>query len=184
MREGARDYCDRQQCATGCPDFDFQRRQASKWLLVRLLDQGNRWRHQIAVAPFGPHGEIELVDVLRARIWGGVVDTIRERLNCRFCPNIWLYLPCDGKPVSLDMAAAGDFDGDGHVDFLLPNQVRGFGAIRRTADGALGAGAKVGLVTDIGPSQMTTNWERSHYRMTAIGHWHRSGKWYTAPRWE
>jgi hypothetical protein len=35
------------------------------------------------------------------------------------------------------MAAAGDFDGDGRTELLLPNQTRTeLGAIRRTTDGA------------------------------------------------
>jgi hypothetical protein len=35
------------------------------------------------------------------------------------------------------MALAGDFDGDGATELLLPNQARTeLGAIRRTADGA------------------------------------------------
>jgi len=35
------------------------------------------------------------------------------------------------------MAAAGDFDGDGNIELLLPNQARDeLGAIQRTAEGA------------------------------------------------
>jgi hypothetical protein len=38
---------------------------------------------------------------------------------------------------NLDMAVAGDFDGDGRVELLLPDQVRGqLGAIRHEGDGA------------------------------------------------
>ena len=37
------------------------------------IGQGYRWRHQIAVAPFGPNGEMELVDVLTPHL-GGVVE--------------------------------------------------------------------------------------------------------------
>ena len=38
---------------------------------------------------------------------------------------------------NLDMAVAGDFDGDGHIELLLPNQARTeLGAIRRSGDGA------------------------------------------------
>jgi hypothetical protein len=37
---------------------------------------------------------------------------------------------------NLDMAAAGDFDGDGRFELLLPNQQRTtLGGIRRTEDG-------------------------------------------------
>ncbi|MCP4361321.1 MAG: hypothetical protein GY796_25205, partial [Chloroflexi bacterium] len=37
------------------------------------VGQGNRWRHQIAVAPFGPNGEMELAAVLTPHI-GGTVE--------------------------------------------------------------------------------------------------------------
>ncbi len=38
---------------------------------------------------------------------------------------------------NLDLAAAGDFDGDGRVELLLPSQdLTRLAAIRRTADGA------------------------------------------------
>lgn len=38
---------------------------------------------------------------------------------------------------NLDMAVAGDFDSDGNVELILPNQsYNSLGAIRRTTDGA------------------------------------------------
>ena len=37
------------------------------------IGQGYRGRHQIAVAPFGPNGELELVDVLTPHL-GGIVE--------------------------------------------------------------------------------------------------------------
>jgi len=37
------------------------------------IGQGYRWRHQIAVAPFGPSGEIEIADLLTPHL-GGVVE--------------------------------------------------------------------------------------------------------------
>jgi len=41
------------------------------------------------------------------------------------------------RTCNLDIAAAGDFDGDGQVELLLPNLARTeLGAIRRTEDGA------------------------------------------------
>jgi hypothetical protein len=33
-----------------------------------VIGRGGRWRHQIAIAPFGPNGEIEIVDVLTPHI--------------------------------------------------------------------------------------------------------------------
>ena len=101
------------------------------------IGRGYRWRHQIAVTPFGPGGEVELVDVLTPHI-GGVVEFYRledDQLN------IVAEVPGFTSHVigtrNLDMALAGDFDGDGATELLLPNQARTeLGAIRRTADGA------------------------------------------------
>ena len=101
------------------------------------IGQGYRWRHQIAVAPFGPNGEIELVDVLTPHL-GGVVEFYRwEGDELRVIAQISGYTSHVIGSRNLDMAAAGDFDGDGQVELLLPNQARtALGAIRRTAEGA------------------------------------------------
>ena len=40
------------------------------------VGQGSRWRHQLAVAPFGPNGETEIAEVLTPHI-GGVVGFYR-----------------------------------------------------------------------------------------------------------
>jgi hypothetical protein len=32
------------------------------------IDRGYRWRHQLAVAPFGPNDELEIADVLTPHI--------------------------------------------------------------------------------------------------------------------
>jgi hypothetical protein len=101
------------------------------------IGQGYRWRHQIAIAPFGPDGELEIVDVLTPHI-GGVVEFYRldgDQLQ------VVAEEPGFTSHVigtrNLDMALAGDVDGDGAMELLLPNQARTeLGAIRRTADGA------------------------------------------------
>lgn len=101
------------------------------------IGRGYRWRHQLAVAPFGPDGELELVDVLTPHI-GGVVEYYQlagDRLE------IVAQVPGYSSHIlgsrNLDMAAAGDFDGDGRIELLVPEQARAnLGAIRRTPDGA------------------------------------------------
>ena len=75
------------------------------------IGRGNRWRHQIAVAPFGPNGERELVDVLTPHI-GGVVEFYRmvgDRIE------IVATVPGFTSHVigsrNLDLALAADADG-------------------------------------------------------------------------
>jgi hypothetical protein len=101
------------------------------------IGRGYRWRHQIAIAPFGPQGEMELVDVLTPHI-GGVVEFYQwQGDELRIVAQVPGYTSHVLGSRNLDMAAAGDFDGDDRVELLLPSQQRTeLGAIRRTADGA------------------------------------------------
>ena len=95
---------------------------------------GNRWRHQLAVAPFGGDGPV-LVDVLTPHI-GGVVEFYRWENNA-----LSIVASLSGHTShmigsrNLDMAAAADFDGDGQVELLLPTQNRRtLSAIRFTGE--------------------------------------------------
>lgn len=81
-----------------------------------------RWIHQIAAAPFGPGGEMELVTVRTPHI-GGVVEYYRlsgDRLSVVARKEGFSTHRIGSR--NLDMAAAGDFDGDGSTELLLPNQ--------------------------------------------------------------
>ncbi len=100
------------------------------------VGQGNRWRHQIALAPFGPGGETELAAVLTPHI-GGVVEFYQWTGNAL---QVVAQLPGYTSHVigsrNLDMAMAGDFNGDGRAELLLPTQDRTqLGGIQRTAEG-------------------------------------------------
>ena len=97
---------------------------------------GNRWRHQLAVAPFGPNGEIELAEVLTPHI-GGIAGFYRlgaESLD---------LLVQQGGVTShvigsrnLDMGLAGDLDGDGQPELVVFNlRFTELIALRRTGDG-------------------------------------------------
>ncbi len=101
------------------------------------IGTGYRWRHQIAAGPFGPNGESELVDVLTPHI-GGIVEfyqLVGDQLV--IVAQVPGYTSHIIGTRNLDMALAGDVDGDGAVEVLLPNQERTeLGAIRRTATGA------------------------------------------------
>ena len=98
---------------------------------------GFRWRHQLAVAPFGPGGETELADVLTPHI-GGVVEFYRlEKETLRIVARVPGYKSHVLGSRNLDMALAGDLDGDGFVELLVPDQgLTELGGIRRTAAGA------------------------------------------------
>jgi hypothetical protein len=100
--------------------------------------QGSRWRHPIAVAPFGPTGERELA-VVRTPHLGGVVEFYRVadgRLT--IVAELGGFTSHVLGSRNLDMAAAGDFDGDGHAELLLPDQaLTTLGGIRRTDNGAI-----------------------------------------------
>ncbi len=99
--------------------------------------QGYRWRHQIAVAPFGPNGELELVDVRTPHL-NGVVEFYRWNGDAlEIVASVDGYTSHVIGSPNLDMAAAGDFDGDGRVELLLPTQNRlELAAIQHSAEGA------------------------------------------------
>ncbi|MFA9405464.1 MAG: hypothetical protein ACERKX_06565 [Anaerolineales bacterium] len=86
------------------------------------IGQGFRWQHQIAVGPFGPHGEIELVSVRTPHI-GGEVNYYRwEGDRLILVANIDGFSSHVIGSRNLDMAIAGDFDGDGVPEVLVPDQ--------------------------------------------------------------
>lgn len=88
------------------------------------IGRGGRWQHQLAWGPFGPAGEPLLVDVLTPHI-GGVVRFHRYTGNGL---EIIATLPGYTSHViyerNLDMAVAGDFNGDGVPEIALPSQDR------------------------------------------------------------
>jgi len=101
------------------------------------IGRGSRWRHQLAVAPFGPGSETELVSVFTPHI-GGVVEFYRlQGDELVIDATQGGYTSHVMTTRNLDMAVAGDFDGDGQAELLLPDQARGLlGAVRHDADGA------------------------------------------------
>lgn len=100
------------------------------------IGTGFRWRHQLCVAPFGPDGELELA-VVRTPHIGGVVEFYRRRDD-----RLEIVATRDGFSShafgsrNLDGGVAGDLDGDGAVELLVPIQDRrALVGIRRTVDG-------------------------------------------------
>ena len=101
------------------------------------VGRGFRWRHQIAVAPFGVNDELELAEVLTPHL-GGVVQFYRLRGDrLEIVARLPGYSSHQIGSPNLDMAVAGDFDADGRVELLVPEQsYRRLAAIRRTPEGA------------------------------------------------
>lgn len=101
------------------------------------VGEGQRWRHVIAVDALGPHGELELVEVLTPHL-GGIVQYHRwgdHRLES--LAQLGEYGSHELGSRNLDQAAVADFDGDERKELLLPGQsARTLAAIRRTADSA------------------------------------------------
>jgi hypothetical protein len=98
---------------------------------------GFRWRHQLALAPFGPNGEVELVDVLTPHIGGGVEFFQLSGTELVRVARVLGYTTHMIGSRNLDMALAGDVDGDGNVELLVPSEdFRSLGGLRRTAGGA------------------------------------------------
>ncbi|MBK5268997.1 MAG: hypothetical protein JJE47_16375 [Acidimicrobiia bacterium] len=99
------------------------------------IGEGGRWRHQIAAAPFGPNGEVELVDVRTPHI-GGVVEYFAMRNG-----QLELVASLEGFSShtigsrNLDMAVAFDVDGDGQVELVVPNTPKdALAVLRRVGD--------------------------------------------------
>ena len=86
------------------------------------IGTGFRWQHQIAAGPLGPDGEIEIVSVRTPHL-GGVVEYHRisgDRLL------LTASLPGYSSHVlgsrNLDLTTTNDFNGDGILELLIPNQ--------------------------------------------------------------
>ncbi|HLF90056.1 MAG TPA: hypothetical protein VI451_13990, partial [Anaerolineales bacterium] len=86
------------------------------------IGRGFRWRHQLVAAPFDSSGKILLADVLTPHI-GGIVEFsewVGDRLEV-----LTLLEDFSSHRIgtrNLDMALAGDFDGDGFAELVVPNQ--------------------------------------------------------------
>lgn len=122
-------------------------------LLIATSDaigQGNRWRNQLAVAPTGPAGEVEVIDVRVPHI-GGVVEFFQYRPDGRLervatAPGEFTTHVNGSRNV--DMGVVMDATGDGQPNVIVPTQARTqIGVLRRTTDAAHPTGVEVvGLI--------------------------------------
>jgi hypothetical protein len=101
------------------------------------VGQGFRWRQALAVALFAGGGQPELAAVRTPHL-GGVVEFYRRAAGTlEVVTSLGGYTAHVPGSRNLDMAAAGDFDGDGRPELLLPDQERGrLGGIERASFGA------------------------------------------------
>ena len=87
----------------------------------------------MAVAPLGPSGKVGIVDVLTPHI-GGIVEFYRLQNDIlKVVVKIPGFSSHKIGSRNLDMAVAGDFDGDARMELLVPNQTLDeIGGIRLT----------------------------------------------------
>jgi hypothetical protein len=121
---------------------------------------GYRWRHQIAVAPFGPGGEMEIATVKTPHI-GGTVEFFRLDGNqLKLAASIHGYSSHVIGLRNLDMALAGDMDSDGQIELLVPTlDLNALAGIKRIGNRAVEAWRVVlpgRLATNIAVGEMNS----------------------------
>jgi hypothetical protein len=98
---------------------------------------GYRWRNQLGAAPTGAKGELEVVNVKTPHLTGTVEYFQLDGERLLLSGQLQGFTSHVIGSRNLDMGLLGDFDGEGNIETLLPNQERTeLGAIRRTANDA------------------------------------------------
>ena len=98
---------------------------------------GAGWRHQLAVAPFGPGAIPEIAAVRMPHVAHELQFVRRTDDELRVVASATGYRSHVIGSRNLDAALAGDLDGDGTPEVLLPTTGRDtLAAVRRTDDGA------------------------------------------------
>ena len=101
------------------------------------IGTGGRWRHQIAVAPFGPNGEIGLVDIRTPHIAGTAEFFRMDGENLNVVASLSGVTTHSIGSRNFDQGLAADFNGDGQVELVASNQARDvIVGVQRTPDGA------------------------------------------------
>jgi hypothetical protein len=104
------------------------------------IGQGNRWRHQLAWGQFAPDGGYALVDVLTPHIGGVVEFFVYTGTSLEIVAQRAGYTSHIINSRNLDMVVAGDFDGDGTPEIVVPTQDRtALAGIALTTEGAVEA---------------------------------------------
>lgn len=98
---------------------------------------GGGWRHQLAVGPFGPDDTPEVAAVKQPHVAHELQFFRREGDDLRVTASQAGYQTHTIGSRNLDAALAGDLDGDGRPEVLVPTTGRDvLAAVRRTDDGA------------------------------------------------
>lgn len=98
---------------------------------------GNRWRHQIAVAPFGPNGETELADVRTPHIGGTVEFFAWSDEQLQRTASLEGYSSHTIGSRNLDQTLAADADGDGRPEVVVPHRsMASLAGVQRSEAGA------------------------------------------------
>jgi len=104
-----------------------------------FFGEPSRWRHLLAAGPFGPGGELELASTRTPHL-GGEIEFHKPNLETgklETTTTLPGYATHTIYSRNLDAARAGDLDGDGAWELLVPNQsYTELAAIRRTESGA------------------------------------------------
>lgn len=116
------------------------------------IGQGNRWRNQMAIGPFGPDGEVEIVDVRTPHL-GGTVEYFR--LDGDALVRVATQTGFTSHQIgsrNLDLGIAADATGDGLLNVIVPtNDRQMLGVLLRTTNGV-----QVESLIDL-PGRLTSN---------------------------
>ena len=116
------------------------------------IGQGFRWRHQLAVGQFIEGGPQEIAVIRTAHI-GGVIEIYTVEQDCLVIrAELRGYSSHQIGSRNLDSALAADFDGDGQIEIVVPDQSHTALAGIETA----GAEMKVAWQTSVG-GHLSTN---------------------------
>ena len=119
------------------------------------IGQGNRWRNLLAVAPTGPGGETEIIDIRTPHIGGTLqfFQFLDGRLEQVASADTYSTHRIGSR--NLDLGIVTDADGDGRLDVLLPTQdMTALAVVTRDAGGDTGT-LEVGRV-ELG-AEITSN---------------------------
>jgi hypothetical protein len=102
------------------------------------IGQGLRWRHQIAVAPFGINGETQIADVRTPHI-AGMAEFLNPEGDRLVMNNAQLgYTSHLINSRNMDQALAGDFNSNDKPELVLTDQSRQFvTGVENTTEGVV-----------------------------------------------